>query len=141
MSKIHTRKPLQEFTVKLSKWRCGTDVESPEDVKELRTRERNGVSGYGDTELLNQHGFKCCLGFAVKASGYRGAICGISTPGGLDQIIPGLNQLDSDGEIEDSAFSEQAIRINDSSTIPVAQKMEKLIELGAKHGIKINFVP
>jgi hypothetical protein len=141
MSDIHTRKPLQEFTVKLSKWRCGTDVESKEEIEQLDSRRRKGVNGYGTTELLNEHGFKCCLGFAIKDSGYRGAICGLSTPADLDQVIPGLNQLDRDGDIENSPFSDKAIAINDSDTIPVAQKMEKLIALGQKHGIKITFVP
>ena len=45
-----------EVTIDRSKWRCGGDSEKT-------------AHGPGDTALLGDKGFMCCLGFASKACG------------------------------------------------------------------------
>ena len=127
MKKTTKQKKKLEFTVKLSKWICGGS-----------SVEANGL-GEGQTALLNKEGYKCCLGFACGQLGFKGRLLEEAEPDDLGRIIPGLTKRGDDCVIN-TAFSDKAIIINDDTHTTVEEKQKRLISLGKKHKIKINFI-
>ena len=121
-----------EFVVKRSKWRAGDD----------------GVNaiGKGETNLLNEEGFMCCLGHcALQLGAKKSEIDGQAMPKDiLDKndafkYVPILNV--KKGEfINDSKLSEQAATINDDDKLTTEQRERKLKSLFSKFKHSITFV-
>lgn len=132
------KKPVLSFTVKLSKWRCGG-----------HSAFADNKLGIGATFLINPEGYKCCLGFACQAAGFRGRLTDIANPSHLKREVKGLsirnhlkrshNPLVSD--FFNTEFTNDAIRINDDPSTTIEHKQQKLIELGKQHNIEIKFIP
>lgn len=130
-----SKKPILSFTVKLSKWRCGFSDGNVEDAK------RDTTLGKGETSLLNDYGYKCCLGFACQQAGYKGKISDCGGPNDLAYAIPGLSYRDKTGTLDSTDFTDQAIQINDNRETTIEQKQKALISLGKRNNIKVNFIP
>lgn len=126
-------KPVLSFTVQLSKWRCGDYSSYSENIL-----------GHGETQLENNHGFMCCLGFACKAAGYTGSMIGKGAPHGLKIRLDGLthyNSSSSTADVEDTPFSLAAIKINDDTFTTIEEKKKALKTLGERYNIHIDFIP
>ena len=120
-------KKLESIIIKLSKWRCGDyGFDS---------------MGEGKTFLLNNQGYKCCLGFACQQIGYKGLIRGMEQPSSITKSLDKLNVKINRSYFKNSDFSESAIRINDSEDMTMTERKTKLVALGKKHSIRISFVP
>jgi hypothetical protein len=117
-----------------------------------RARWRTGINstnatGTGDTELLNQEGYMCCLGFICKAVGIRdAAISGVSTPLNVcladkeaEKKIGSLVQLGPWRTLVNSGLSRDAMHINDYRDTTPDQKEEKLLELFKDSEFEIEF--
>lgn len=123
-----------EFVIDRSKWRCGNY--GPNAV------------GFGDTELLNEEGYMCCLGqiacqlkWPKEVIRYQGepSECDIEdkkvNKSILTREIGGYSKI-----IANSEFANEAIDINDNEDTTVKEKEKALKELAKEHGLKIKFV-
>lgn len=98
-------------------------------------------TGRGETKLLNEHGYSCCLGFACKQ------IAGLSdvrllnrtTPASVVECIPKLTMSRGSNGVENTTFSDAAMTINDSDdTLP--SRIAKLTSFGRENGISFVFI-
>lgn len=121
-----------------------------------RARWRTGAdsmkaTGLGPNLLKNDEGFLCCLGFCIEAlNTARGTnldILGHGTPEDLECAVPYLADMVPDRDIggidliaENTELSEIAMQINDSATIPSAQKEEQLKDLFSDSVFELEFI-
>lgn len=110
-----------------SKWICGRpDVCSGKNTH-----------GEGETFLLNEEGFMCCLGFATHqiARCSKDRLCGMYRP--LDYysfIFP-----DSEGKYKLIDIEQEAVMINDDESLTRKTREKKLKTLFKKIGLKLVF--
>lgn len=126
-------------TIDRSKWRCGGN-------------KLPSMRGKGQTCLLNNEGFKCCLGSYGEALGIDPQLIKHRhTPGNLIEILvkaaakipDGLLKLILEphtGEWSNSDYACQAMSINDRDTLTDSEREQKLIALAARHGDEWKFV-
>lgn len=115
-----------KFTVDRSKWRFGGG-------KHFDTK--------GETQLLNNRGYMCCLGFCMKQLGLDDNLI-------RDKAAPANVMLKHNdfvscgpyGTIKNSSLSMEAMRINDNDNISGPERERRLIELFSEHGHEIEFV-
>lgn len=123
-------KPKLTFTIDRSKWRCGGD-------------KAKYSKGSGSTNLLNNDGYKCCLGFACLAAGLKEKdILGFGSPRCVLWKIPEAESKIihlADNPFTDSTFSRGAMRINDDPGLNAQEREEQLIQLGRTMQIDISF--
>lgn len=113
-----------EFTVDRSKWRCGGNGPN-----------QNGV---GETQLLNDQGYMCCLGFVAKQLGAQQTdIYKVECPQYVPRFIGNI-LVDDDGM--DSLLTNRAMSINDFPSTSKEQKEQHLIQLFAEEGNSIKFI-
>jgi hypothetical protein len=88
-------------------------------------------SGIGETKLLNDSGFQCCLGFCVRAAVPNANILGVNMPAGLGGSIPELSDLKRSGRnySKNTVLAGRAAKINDDRFLRRAEREEKLLEL------------
>jgi hypothetical protein len=125
-----------KVTIDRSKWRTGLYGTS--------------ASGRGDTYLLNDEGFMCCLGFCSLATGVpKSEILNQPLPNfitiqneiiirGLDSLVYKLEGLGCT-KYNCTELSAKAAKINDSS-LDRATKEEQLIELFKDTDFDIEFI-
>lgn len=112
-------------------------------MKKFTVRRSKWLRGKGDGYLLNDEGKMCCLGFAVNQ------ICKVPKKKLLDTFRP-CDVLESTKEttfttisyenvIIDKHFVEEAIEVNDDSTISDSGREELLTEIFKENGIKVTF--
>lgn len=94
-------------------------------------------TGKGDTELLNEEGFMCCLGFCCHQMGIsKKELLNKSIPSELvNWEIPGL--LDKRGN--DSKFANDALGINDDPKLSIKKREKKIKKHFAKENIIVKF--
>ena len=124
-----TPSPRRAFVVDRSRWRCGDQAHSSYGVS----------AGKGATYLLNSEGYMCCLGFAcMQLFGSKDRqLRQTPSPSRIPRWSDKALLVGTDGE--DTELTTRAIKINDSESMPLAEKEEKLIELFAKHNITLTF--
>ncbi len=118
---------INKLTINRAKWRSGSFA--PETM-----------NGIGDVFLLNEQGYRCCLGFFAQACGARG-MKNKETPCELNYspILKQLVKFNKDEYKEDTQLSLRAIDINDDENLTPVKREEKLTKLFSKHGIKLTF--
>lgn len=121
---------MPEVKIDRAKWRSGS--------------EGQYSNGKGESCLLNEDGYRCCLGFAAQQLG------GLSDKDLLNKLmpvylmreIPRLTVRD-DGSgflpYSNTEFSKEAANINDSSWIIREQRERSLTQLFAEAGIELTF--
>lgn len=132
LNKTNKMEIKQTFTIDCNTWRCGD----------------NGKYklGEGNTTLLNNEGFMCCLGqVALQLDVHEADLLGKGEPDQLDIDIELLTiRYNSDEEelsiIANSELSSDAMRINDSTESTVSQKMKDLKELFNDNGYDLEFI-
>ena len=130
------RKPMK-VVIDRTKWRRGGDRH--ELVKEG-----------GKTQLLNDKGMMCCLGFVSKACGHTDKdILYVGGPGGIreksENLISYLLRYRSGYpkqpyNLVENKLTDQAIAINDKFDLPQKEREDRLSQLFAKHRIQLEFV-
>lgn len=120
---------LRKIRINRARWRAGEGGAYTESC------------GSGSTELLNQEGFMCCLGFATQqlARKKKYLILNEGDPSTLDFVVKPLNKRLDDGTIVLDELSNAAITINDCEHTRLEQKEKELTELFAKYNLKLEF--
>ena len=113
-----------EVVIDRSKWRTGYCGKN-------RT-------GEGDIRLLNNEGYKCCLGFICGR--LKKGIKDFFAPNELDYVVKDLSHKDIDGCIYDTDLTEKAIEINDNSDTTPQEKEKELKKLFKNSVYKLKFV-
>ena len=132
LNKTNKMEIKQTFTIDCNTWRCGDDGKYK--------------LGEGNTTLLNNEGFMCCLGqVALQLDVHEADLLGKGEPDQLDIDIELLTiRYNSDEEelsiIANSELSSDAMRINDSTESTVSQKMKDLKELFNDNGYDLEFI-
>lgn len=118
-----------KFTIDRRKWRCG--------------HEGQYQRGRGDTAMLNEEGFMCCLGHCalqIDPEMPSDDLLGIAEPAELDDELMPLSELsDDNGWTCNTELSDLAIEINDNDSFDDATREAKLAALFAEHGHQIEF--
>lgn len=100
-------------------------------------------TGTGNTELLNDSGCMCCLGFITEAVCPELDILSTADPSTAGASIPELNVPITCGYTVDyvhTQLADKAIEINDNGQLPAAEKEQKLIELFKDSMYALEFV-
>lgn len=110
-----------------SKWRCGG----------------NGNKGYrlgkGDTMLMNNKGYMCCLGqVSLQLGATKDQIVGLECPHEMRLRFKPLTRSFR-GVVTNTQLSNTAMDINDNWTITVAEKKKRLRKLFRSKGYKLVF--
>jgi hypothetical protein len=124
---------MKELILDYSRWRCGG--------------QGSNRLGEGDTLMLNEEGFSCCLGqFAPQLNSdiTNEYILGLATPSivshKMGMVIPTLNTEYSKGTYISTDLSTKAITINDNEfTIP-EEKIRLLQELFGRKEYSIRVI-
>lgn len=111
------------------------------DRSKWRTGGNKLNEQYGDTKLLNDKGFMCCLGFYCLQIGNKKTqdIEDIALPENLDNY-DGIEALINNKTYYNSDFTETAIRINDSTETDNDLREHKIIEHFKEINVSVNFV-
>ena len=103
----------------VSKWRCGGSG------SQVKVAGDKGIGlGIGNTRLLNQEGYMCCLGQWISQLHPDIKILDVGEPSDLDE--PNTFAI-KDGENTD--FANRAIIINDNERYTVEEKIDGLKQL------------
>lgn len=96
----------------------------------------------GDTALLNDLGFKCCLGFHAlqlcKAT--EKIIKGKAEPKNTYRSLKGLSKKIGPKEYSNTIYSINAVDINDDHIMTETEREKRLKALGKEHGYLFKFV-
>lgn len=103
-----------------------------------RSKWKTGVCGIGDTQLLNDNGFKCCLGFITIANKKRAK--NLAMPASTNCVIPDLSYKDDTGHIINTKLAYQAAGINDNQSTSLQEKEKALQKLFKKSKYKLKFI-
>jgi hypothetical protein len=118
---------MKKFVIDRSIWRTGQDS--------------NNGTGKGETLLLNEHKYMCCLGMYCEQLGIdRQRLVFTGSPASLEMDIPLLTYKSVD-EYMDTDFASRAMEINDGDEAESNEERERMIaEHFAKEGIEIEFI-
>lgn len=100
------------------------------------------TSLYGKTQLLNDEGFRCCLGFALQQ------LEGLSdeellhegSPASLNRDMKVFTIRTHSSQPDNSDFSYKAIYMNDDALLTKSDREAELVRLGKEVGIAFEFV-
>lgn len=143
---------LKKFTIDRAKWRTGGAEGGPRRPGAPETPRF--LTGEGDTQLLNEEGFMCCLGFFSLSCGYsEEEILNKGEPEEMDVDYDGLHRYPdwfakvvSDGDYYEGHYDRvdapaqtQFIEVNDNPYTTPQQKEELVKDLFATHGVEVEF--
>ncbi len=117
-----------KFIIDRSIWRTGD--------------EGNVATGDGNTALLNECGYMCCLGMISEQLGVdKDDLLGLGEPEELSGFLDDLSELDLllDEHGVNTNLSDDAITINDGD-LPVEEKEKELIKLFGEHDVELEFI-
>lgn len=126
---MSTGKPNKKKTIIIdrSKWRTGNNLHSSFNS-----------TGYGNTKLLNEEGYKCCLGFIASQATHQ-KILNSCEPTYCKYIIPELSYRDKYGYVINSTLADNAIKINDNGYTTPQEKEKSLKQLFKDSRYKLVF--
>lgn len=124
-----------KIVIDRAKWRTGA-------------KNPNVATGLGDTLLLNDQGYMCCLGFICKAAGVPDDRLKTGEPGDLYVFgdepelisVPDISDIDDEGSYYQTHYADAAIEINDNENTPLEQKEASLRRLFAPSCYELEFV-
>lgn len=121
---------MRSVRINRAKWRAGQDSHDPKKS-----------CGYGDTLLINDEGFKCCLGFACQQLSRKpiNFIIGRGEPEQTGLVISPFTKRDKNGDAVNTPLVDEAISINDSYATTLKSKEKALIKLFAKYDLDLEF--
>ncbi len=130
---------MKKYTINRKTWRSGVGT------------EENG-SGKGETELLNDLGYMCCLGQMCEQLGIpKTKLLNIMTPRIIHKKLgfdnePEMHKLLSKAKLVDdylgvnSVLALTAMQINDDHNITQKQREDQLIVLFSLDDIELEFI-
>lgn len=127
---------MKAFTLDYSKWRAGGSNRDASNVS---------IVGKGDTLLLNEEGFMCCLGQYCEQAGIpRDDLMGVGAPDSLslaDQshLIPELALL-IDSVPSVTLLCTAAVGCNDDGTLTTWGRLQVLYRIFKRNGITMTVV-
>lgn len=111
-----------DFTIDRKTWRSGNN--SPTHT------------GEGETMLLNEEGYMCCLGQCLRQIDPNAELLNKYAPSSLSNIkSPFVNN-----QAKNTALSTKAIMINDNGTTTIPKREADLIALFKSHGHTLVFI-
>lgn len=119
------------FAVQRHKWRCGGDGPS--------------AHGFGTTYLLNDEGYRCCLGFVAQQCGHTDSqIRRLGEPCEDRELSEVLvtevyDQSNECTKVVNSALADKAVSINDEKELSRDERESRLIALFSYHGHELVF--
>jgi hypothetical protein len=129
---------MEKLILDYSKWRCGGSTEEEHQV------------GEGNTALLNNEGFMCCLGqVSLQLGAKESDIKNVATPDELEIEISLLNfpvepEWDWDEQLpqgfSNTSLSAEAMEINDNIKTTPEEKIEALKELFKNHDYELEVI-
>ena len=128
----------KSFTIDRSPWRCGGDA----------SWETDAIRGAGLTMMLNDEGFKCCLGHIASQCGFSDEqLLSLAEPYEVVEpnselstgFLTKINSKDG-GFVENTKLAEDAMGINDDCKLSDEQRESKLAKLFQKAGYSLSFV-
>lgn len=118
----------KKLTLDYSKWRCGGDGE-----------RNDNVLGEGDTRLLNDYGYSCCLGqWSSQLGAADEDLLDRGDPSELSFRVPLF--LSEMQPYCNSKLANDCIDINDESATTTEEKIEKLSKILAEEGIELEVI-
>lgn len=120
-----------EYTLELSKWRCGGH---PNLLMELTSN----CLGVGTTNLLNYEGYSCCLGQFAQQVLETPIPPGIAFPCTLACSIGMYDENFVEPNKLNTALAYECVAINDNQATTVKQKIALLTSLLAEHKITLH---
>lgn len=123
----------KSFTIDRATWRCGGREQSDKH------------HGSGATLMLNEEGFKCCLGHIASQCGFTDKQ--LFNHGRPSQVVKGagtkptgfLTETDN-SNIVDSLLTHAAIAINDDENISFEERETELAKIFRNAGYEISFI-
>lgn len=116
----------KSFVIDRSKWRCGGD-------------KRPHARGVGDTELLNEEGFMCCLGQVSQQLGCSERdLLGMTEPASAQQPKKLAGVLLDEGGFQNS-LTYKAISINDCPSYTTKKRESELKKAFKSFGFHLRF--
>ena len=123
----------KKLVLDYDKWICGQGF-----VQEAIV---GNFQGEGDTALLNEEGYMCCLGQFYEQVGVdKDKLLGEGTPDDLDYDVEALTYRDEVNILYNSQLASDAITINDNVKTTIQEKVIFLRELFADTGFEIEFI-
>lgn len=122
---------MKKFKVDRSKWRCGDDGPY--------------AHGEGETQLLNEEGFMCCLGYCLNQLKVpKKKLKKVEVPeqveGITESVLVRRVKMEEKYEyLHDSALTIEAITTNDQKFYTREEREAKLSEIFKKHGQELVF--
>lgn len=115
---------LKVLRIDRAKWRTGS--------------ESKNTTGKGDTQLLNDKGYMCCLGFYCNQTGIpKTKLLDVPTPDGISIVGATLDvPLLTENGVETKTCS-KAMSINDKGNIAAQKREDMLKELFKDVGVKV----
>lgn len=129
---------MKKLIIDRSRWRTGGGQFAPEAFT------TKNITGEGFTQLLNEEGYMCCLGFACIQSGVpKERLLHSGTPSSLGDyidwkdlrlliphlVVGGVNTL----------FSAKAMSLNDDQTIDSSERERRITKHFAEIGTEVEF--
>ncbi len=106
-------------------------------------RQDRFAHSFGETFLLNDEGYSCCLGFACQQLGgvQKYEMNNICFPSDLNFKVTSLNEPSKRYEscFVDTRLSQKAIHINDDRHLSDEDREKALKSLFSKYSIKLEF--
>lgn len=103
-------------------------------------------TGEGNTALLNDEGFMCCLGFRCEQMGIpKKDLLGAVTPDSLSELydIPDLiekvGSYDGYDAYDDTPFTQEAVNINDNTDLSPEEREKAITKHFKKIGVIVEF--
>lgn len=107
-------------------------------IKEFKVIRAKWLRG-SDSELLDENGKMCCLGFVCSQLGIsKELLQDKDNPYEIKLLLPYLTDY-YHSMIVDSSLSKEAIQINDDVNISDSIRESKLIKLFKQYGLSIKF--
>ena len=132
---------MTDFVLDVSKWRCGGSICTS-----------NLVIGEGDTKLLNEEGYMCCLGqFAEQAGFVKDLLMNVNYPDMILRYTDRESLTESQKDYLDifvvngfmTKLSMELSQLNDagiSTYQDLVDKIESIKNLLTEHGYTLNVV-
>lgn len=118
-----------KFVIDRSKWRCGGNSYNKQ--------------GLGETQLLNEEGYMCCLGQISCQLGIpENKLLGYGTPSSLNIANILCHSFEYYGSpiYRSSVLASKAMQINDNGFLSNKEREIRLIELFNDHHHELEFV-
>lgn len=123
---------VKTYTLYIPKWRCGSD-----------SARQNARLGLGETRMLNEQGYMCCLGqFAAQAGVAPSELLGVNGPCGVGRLYDPnfVKQTTITRTFYGTDLAIELVKINDCVEQDIWAKVSTIESLLEEYGLKLIVV-